>query len=73
MTDMTAEPTKPEGDERIDIHDDAQVARWAGRLCISPEELREAVAKVGSSVVDVKRHLLTVLLRSGKKRGDPHS
>jgi hypothetical protein len=70
---MGTDPTKPEADERIDIHDDAQVARWAGRLCISPEELREAVAKVGSSVVDVKRHLLTALLRSGKKRGDPHS
>ena len=70
---MTVDPTKPEADERIDIHDDAQVARWAGRLCISPEELRKAVAKVGSSVVDVKRHLLTALLRSGKKRGDPHS
>ena len=70
---MTADPKKPEADERIDVNDDAEVARWASRLCISPEELREAVAKVGSSVVEVKRHVLTALLRSGKKRGDTHS
>jgi hypothetical protein len=70
---MSVDPIKPEADERIDVHDDADVARWASRLCISPGELREAVAKVGSSATDVKRHLLTALLRSAKRRGDKHS
>jgi uncharacterized protein DUF3606 len=70
---MGEDPTKPEADEHIDIHDDAAVGRWASRLCTTPEALREAVAKVGSSVAEVKRHLLTALLRSGKKPGDKHS
>ena len=50
-------------DERIDLADEAALARWAERLCCSPEDLRRAVEEVGPRVGDVKRHLFAALLR----------
>lgn len=55
-------------DECIDIADDAALARWAERLCCSPEELRRAVEAVGPRLGDVKRSLFDALLRRCFKR-----
>ncbi|MFL6573405.1 MAG: DUF3606 domain-containing protein [Burkholderiales bacterium] len=50
-------------DERINIDDHADVARWAEALCTSPEELVAAVRVVGCDVRRVKGHLFMVLVR----------
>jgi hypothetical protein len=55
-------------DERINIDDDADVARWAETLCTSPEELLEAIRVVGSDVLRVKGHLFMMLVRHHNQR-----
>jgi hypothetical protein len=53
-------------DERINIDDDADVARWAEALCTSPEEVVSAIRAVGCEVRRVKGHLFMVLVRGRK-------
>ena len=55
-------------DERINIDDDADVARWAETLCTSPEALLEAIRAVGSDVLRVKGHLFMMLVRQHNRR-----
>jgi Protein of unknown function (DUF3606). len=55
-------------DERINIDDDADVARWVQALCTSREELLAAVGAVGSDVLRVKGHLFTILVRRQNRR-----
>lgn len=50
-------------DDRIDIADEAALARWAERLCCSRDDLRRAVEAVGPRLGDVKRYLFDALLR----------
>jgi hypothetical protein len=69
---MSHEPTKSQGedDQHIAVNDDAQIARWAHRLCTSPENLRQAIAAVGPLLRDVKRYLFAALLRDTHRRRD---
>lgn len=45
------------GPERIDVGSDATLSAWAKRLNVSPEQIREAVKKVGDLASDVELHL----------------
>jgi len=45
-------------DQRINMEQDHEVSYWSGKFGVSRDELRQAVAKAGSSMVkDVQRHL----------------
>jgi hypothetical protein len=67
---MTADPnaSRRSDDERINIDDDADVARWAQALCTSPAELLAAVRVVGSDVLRVKGYLFMMLVRQHNQR-----
>ena len=54
---MTGKDTRaaPPGADRIDRKDDFEVAGWARRLGVSPQELKRAMKKVGPLVADVKK------------------
>jgi hypothetical protein len=57
-------------EDRVDLRNEADVERWAHRLCTSPAELRRAVEAVGPGVEAVKRYLLVSLVRqAGKPAG----
>jgi hypothetical protein len=47
----------PAGGDRIDRKDDFEVAGWAKRLGVSPQELKRSMKKVGPLVADVKKDL----------------
>lgn len=47
----------PADDSRINVHQDYELQYWSQRLGVSPEQLRQAVQKVGPMVKDVRRHL----------------
>jgi hypothetical protein len=68
MTDDT-NASRHSDDERINIDDEAEIARWAQALCTSPEELLAAVRVVGADVLRVKGHLFTMLVRQQNRRG----
>ena len=52
---MTSQPgVQP---DRIDLDDEQAVARWAKKLAVTPEQLREAVRTVGDRAADVEMHL----------------
>ena len=56
MSDTKAKPATTAGD-RIDRKDDFEVAGWAKRLGVTPQELKRAMKKVGPMVDDVKKEL----------------
>jgi uncharacterized protein DUF3606 len=41
----------------IDTKDDSATNYWASKLSVSPQDLAEAIAKVGPSVAAVRRQL----------------
>jgi Protein of unknown function (DUF3606) len=43
--------------ERIDIHDEHEVRNWAMLLKVTPEQLKAAVSKVGTSADQVRQYL----------------
>ncbi|GHC82795.1 hypothetical protein GCM10007320_26250 [Pseudorhodoferax aquiterrae] len=45
------------GADRIDTGSDEAVRVWAQRLNVSPDQIREAVDKVGDRASDVELHL----------------
>ena len=62
--------SRAENDQRINVNDDAEMARWANSLCTSEETLREAIAAVGPRLDDVKRYMFAALLRKASRSGD---
>jgi len=42
---------------RINVNEDYELRDWSDQLDVSPERLREIVAKVGPMVEDVRREL----------------
>ena len=42
---------------RIDVHEDYELRDWAARFNVSTDDLRAAVAAVGTQAIDVERHL----------------
>lgn len=43
--------------DQIDVNDAQALAHWAKKLDASEEQLRDAVAQVGSKAADVEMHL----------------
>ena len=42
---------------RINVHEDYELRHWTQHFKVTPERLKEAVAKVGVMVKDVEREL----------------
>lgn len=42
---------------RINIHEEYELRDWSKRLGVTPEELKKAVAQVGTSADAVRKHL----------------
>lgn len=47
----------PADRSRINVNEPWEVEWWCKQLGVTPEQLREAVRKVGVMVSDVRRHL----------------
>ena len=60
--------SQAEDDQRINVDNDAEMARWANSLCTSVETLRQAVAAAGPQLKDVKRYVFAALLREASRR-----
>lgn len=43
--------------KRINLNEDYEARDWAAKFGVTPEQLRQAVAKVGNQAEDVERHL----------------
>lgn len=56
MTDNTAKTGKPDRD-RINIHEPYELRDWAAKFGVSEARIKEAVARVGVMVADVKKFL----------------
>lgn len=56
MTDDKSQTGSPDRD-RINLDEDYEVLYWTKALGVSAEELRQAVAAVGSTATAVRRHL----------------
>jgi hypothetical protein len=48
---------RPQDASKINVHEAWELEYWCKALGVSPARLKEAVAKVGTSVVAVKKHL----------------
>jgi hypothetical protein len=69
---VSNEPASPpaQDDQRINVDDDAEIARWAHLLCTSEETVRQAIAAVGPQLKEVKRYVFGVLLRNVSRPDD---
>jgi hypothetical protein len=56
MSDDKSKRGAPDN-KRIDIHDPNEVRHWSQSLGITPEQLKEAVARVGTSAQRVRESL----------------
>lgn len=54
--DITFAPNAT-GADRVDVNSDEALHIWAKRLDVSPDQIREAVGKVGDRSSDVELHL----------------
>lgn len=56
---MSDDKTKSGGQDRsrINIHEEYELRDWSKRLGVSPDELKKAVAAVGTKADDVEAHL----------------
>ena len=43
--------------DRINVNEDYELRDWSQKFGVTPEELKSAVAKVGTMAKDVQRHL----------------
>lgn len=49
----------PQDSSKINIHEDYEIAYWTNKFGCTPEQLKDAVNKVGTGVEAVKKHLGT--------------
>jgi hypothetical protein len=56
MSDDKSKRGAPDN-KRIDIHDPNEVRHWSQSLGVTPEQLKEAVARVGTSAQRVRESL----------------
>ncbi|MEO8207346.1 MAG: DUF3606 domain-containing protein [Chthoniobacterales bacterium] len=56
MSTEQFETEKPES-EQLNINDCSQVQFWTKKLGISPEQLKEVVKTIGTSIPDIRRQL----------------
>jgi hypothetical protein len=57
-----AKPSENQGNQdagqtRIDVQNESQLREWARKLDATPDQIKEAVAAVGSGASDVEEHL----------------
>ena len=45
--------------DRINVNEDYELRDWSNKVGVTPERLKEAVAKVGQMTAHVKKHLGT--------------
>ena len=58
MVNPSENPAKQDaGPTRIDVQNESQLREWARKLDATPEQIKEAVAAVGSGASDVEEHL----------------
>ena len=57
VSDVLAAETGVRPPSTVDTTDNEATAYWAYRLNVSPNELSDAIQKVGSSVAAIRRHL----------------
>jgi hypothetical protein len=43
--------------DRINVHEDYEVRDWSKKFGVTPDELKKAVQKVGTSAEAVRKHL----------------
>ena len=43
--------------DRVNVHENYEVEYWSNKFGVSPDQLRRAVAAVGTSVADVEKYL----------------
>jgi hypothetical protein len=56
MSDDKSQRGAPDN-KRIDVHDPDEVRHWSKSLGVTPEQLKEAVARVGTSAEKVRESL----------------
>lgn len=56
MSDNKNQVGKPDRD-RINLNEDYEVQDWSKKFGVTPEELRNAVNKIGSMAADVETYL----------------
>jgi len=49
--------TRPQDAKRINVNEDYELRDWSAKFGVTPEQLKEAVKKVGTSAQAVERHL----------------
>ena len=49
--------TRPQDAKRINVNEDYELRDWSKKFGVSPEQLKDAVKKVGTSADAVERHL----------------
>lgn len=56
---MSDDKTKSGGQDRsrINVHEEYELRDWSKKFSVSPEELKKAVAAVGTRAEDVEAHL----------------
>lgn len=54
--------------EQIDLNDQAACERWAKKLNVTHEQMREAIGAVGNNASDVEMHLKGVRSTSNDER-----
>ena len=56
---MSDDKTKPAGQDRqrINVNEDYELRDWSKKFGVTPEQLREAVRKVGGKAADVEKEL----------------
>jgi hypothetical protein len=56
---MPDDPTKkkPQDSSRVNVHENYEVEYWTKKFGVSPQQLKDAVKKVGPMVKDVQKEL----------------
>ena len=49
--------TRPQDAKRINVNEDYELRDWSKKFGVTPEQLKEAVKKVGTSAEAVQKHL----------------
>ena len=49
--------TRPQDAKRINVNEDYELQDWAKKFGVTPDQLKDAVKKVGTSAEAVEKHL----------------
>ena len=65
---MSDQPDRSAEPERIRVHEEQDLRRWAQKLNATPEQLKEAVQAVGDRSDEVEAHLKGVRSSTNSER-----